>query len=583
MPRSKKRKPKSRPLQPTSSLQSVLKAFERRDFALAIELCRQIIAHDPRNTAALNLMGGAYIEQGDAPAAVDVLKRASLLKPGDAVLEANLGSALATAKRFGEAEKHLISAVALAPNDVDTLANLARVQFELEQFREATATFASALARAPNHFGILTDAIRAAVFANDATAAKLYARHAISLDVRDAAAQSQLIRVLYEHNLYVEALAVAEAALIHNGTDASLHIARGVVLSHLERQDDAMASFDDALRHDPDNADATMWRSFLNLSLGRFSGGWSGYRARQSQRATDAPNSVAACGRAYHSTQLPADLTGATVLVDRDQGLGDELFFLRFTRALRDRGAMVTYRSDVRIGKMLRRADIADTVVADAGSSGDYDFFVSAGDLPWLTGTCDAGAVPPSIVIPPLPEETAKIAARLAAFGDRPYTGVTWRAGTVGNNRFLHKEVPAEHLASTIAKSGTDPTGTVVVLQRNPAEGEVAAFARALGRPVLDLSGLNTDLEAMLSLCALLDVYVGVSNTNIHLREATGRPSHVMVPYPAEFRWMAAGHESPWFPGSGLYRQAPDAGWNAAMAQLTRALDNTENQFRMAV
>jgi len=171
----------------------------------------------------------------------------------------------------------------------------------------------------------------------------------------------------------------------------------------------------------------------------------------------------------------------------------------------------------------------------------------------------------------------------LAAFGDGPYIGVTWRAGTVGNNRFLHKEVPAAQLAGAIAKSATGSTGTVVVTQRNPADGEVAAFARALGRPVLDLSGLNTDLEATLSLCALLDVYVGVSNTNVHLREATGRPSHVMVPYPAEFRWMAAGRESPWFPGSTLYRQAPDASWGAAMTELSRVLDKTENPFQMAV
>lgn len=194
-----------------------------------------------------------------------------------------------------------------------------------------------------------------------------------------------------------------------------------------------------------------------------------------------------------------------------------------------------------------------------------------------------ADAVPPSIAIPPLLEEIAKITARLAAFGDGPYVGVTWRAGTAGKDCFLHKEVPAEQLASAVAKSAAGSTGTVVVTQRNPAEGEVGAFARALGRPVLDLSALNPDLEAVLGLRAVLDIYVGVSSANVYLRDAARRPSHVMVPYPAEFRWLVEGQESPCVPGAALYRQDPYAFWNAAMTRLTRALEKTENPFRIAV
>jgi Flp pilus assembly protein TadD len=579
MPRSRKRKPGNGATPPVSSLQQILKAFEQRDFATVVEQCRRMSAREPRNVDVLNLLGGAYIEQGETAAAIDVLTRAVSLKPGDAMIESNLGSVLATAKRFGDAENHLNSALAQAPDDIDILANLARVQFELGQFDKASATFASALALAPNHIGILTDAIRAAVLGGDTATAKRYAAHAVALDVHDAAAQRQLTRVLYEHNLYTESLAAAGNALTHNEAHGGLHIDKGVVLSRLERHDEALASFEEALRHDPDNADATMWNSVLNLSLGRFSAGWPAYRARQSMRSAVAPNSLAASGRGYHDTLLPADLSGATILVDRDQGLGDELFFLRFLKTLKDRGAIVTYRPDDRLGAMLRRSDIADTVTADPGPSGSYDYFISVCDLPWLTGAGREESTLPSIALSPFPDRTAKLSARLAAFGDGPYVGVTWRAGTVGNNRFLHKEVPAERLARAVA--GTD--GTIVVLQRNPADGEVEAFSRTVGRKVLDLSNLNADLEEMLGLCALLDVYVGVSNTNIHLRESCGLPSHVMVPYPPEFRWMAAGHESPWFPVSNLYRQSPDADWEAAMSRLADAFGTTETHFRVAV
>jgi hypothetical protein len=78
----------------------------------------------------------------------------------------------------------------------------------------------------------------------------------------------------------------------------------------------------------------------------------------------------------------------------------------------------------------------------------------------------------------------------------------------------------------------------------------------------------------MLALLDLVDAYVGVSNTNTHLRAGTGRPSHVLVPHPPEWRWMHAGERSPWFPEFSLYRQQrPDAGrsgWENALAALRR-------------
>ena len=59
----------------------------------------------------------------------------------------------------------------------------------------------------------------------------------------------------------------------------------------------------------------------------------------------------------------------------------------------------------------------------------------------------------------------------------------------------------------------------------------------------------------MLALLALLDDYVGVSNTNMHLRAGVNRTAKVLVPAPPEWRWMAEGKESPWFPGFTVYRQ----------------------------
>ncbi len=92
-----------------------------------------------------------------------------------------------------------------------------------------------------------------------------------------------------------------------------------------------------------------------------------------------------------------------------------------------------------------------------------------------------------------------------------------------------------------------------------------------------DLTALNDDLEDMLALLALVDEYVTVSNTNVHscicVRAGAGRTSRVLVPNPPEYRWMAEGTESPWFPGCRVYRQKVCGSWAAALAALAGDLE----------
>jgi hypothetical protein len=108
-------------------------------------------------------------------------------------------------------------------------------------------------------------------------------------------------------------------------------------------------------------------------------------------------------------------------------------------------------------------------------------------------------------------------------------------------------------------------------VQRLPDPGESAELASLAARPVHDLAAANDDLERMTALLAVLDEYVGVSNTNMHLRAGLGLRGKVLVPYPPEFRWMIDG-DSPWFPGFRVYRQQADRSWDNALTRLAEDL-----------
>jgi hypothetical protein len=181
--------------------------------------------------------------------------------------------------------------------------------------------------------------------------------------------------------------------------------------------------------------------------------------------------------------------------------------------------------------------------------------------------------VPPPFALAALPARMTEWTERLAALGPAPYVGLTWRAGTPPQEQrgalwMMSKQVPRDALAAALR----EVPGTFVALQRHPAAGEIDAVAAALGRPVHDLTALNEDLEAMLALLSLLDEYVAVSNTNVHLRAGAGRASRVLVPSPPEWRWLAEGRASPWFPGTAVYRQTLNGDWQPALAELQQDL-----------
>jgi hypothetical protein len=255
-----------------------------------------------------------------------------------------------------------------------------------------------------------------------------------------------------------------------------------------------------------------------------------------------------------------------------EQGLGDQLFFLRFAGELKARGARVTYRSPAKIASLLSRVATIDRVIADTEPIPPADYTLRAGDLPLALDAGAAPLLPPPLAITPLAAQLSAMRERLAALGPPPYLALTWRAGTPpeaqGAMTMLSKEIPLEQLGAAL--HGIE--ATLLALQRHPGPGEIEKIAASIGRTVHDLTALNEDLEAMLALLALIDDYVGVSNTNMHLRASAGRTARVLVPCPAEWRWMTQGEESPWFPGFRIYRQSGDGDWNAAFMQLQKEL-----------
>jgi len=335
----------------------------------------------------------------------------------------------------------------------------------------------------------------------------------------------------------------------------------GLALEAAGRPGEAIDAYREAIAREPRFAAARQNLALALLAAGEYREALEHYRWRlMAQRLTGAPPDP-------RQERFPALLDGRRFALRTEQGLGDALFFLRFVPELVRRGARVAFRGDARLHPMLARTGLFGLGLDAERAAAPELETIFVGDLPWLLGIDDPARFPAALPLAPLDDRLEKWRAKLRTLGPAPHVALTWRAGTAvaGPSRTQLKEIAP----ATLGRALRDTRATWISVQRLPEAGSREALEQALGAPVHDASLANDDLEEILALLGALEDYIGVSNTNTHLRAGLGGTMQVLVPHPPEWRWGIAGERSPWFPTMKVLRQAPDGNWAPAFAGAT--------------
>ncbi len=640
----------------TREIDAGLHAHRNGNFESALTYYERALRMQPDNPDALNLAGVVLQQLGHPQQALTKLRQAARLRRNDAAILANLGQVCAALAQHREAEDAYRKASRIDPRQPDHQMGLANALAQQGRYAEAETLFERLTQRHPQHPALWFNRGNVERDQGRADAAIECYRRALALGEDYLDARNNLAGALHALLRFDEAEREYRVCLAADAHYLPARISLASLLIDVARDSEAETVCRELLQHDPDRVEAWLVLATAQNHQGRINAQLATLRAAAAQAPPHAgvlkayagalcdaghfaealrsleqaqvldpaaQQEVMASALLAHgyleagwlcyqqrpavesfraknpqlllSDTLPHDLNGAQVVVQREQGLGDELFFLRYAPLLADKGARISYRAGTKLRSLLERAPCLDTVLPEHAPLPAADVVLLAGDLPrvltpahiaqrQLADVCafetgpvlsmgESGRFPPSLTITPLPERMIEMRQRLAAAGPAPYLGVTWRAGVPPREQgagewTLYKAAAIAEFAQAISAF----PGTLLALQRMPAAGEIDAFAQAAGRPLHDFTALNDDLEGMLALLALIDEYTGVSNTNMHLRAVTGKTARVLVPAPAEWRWLAAGAASPWFPGYTLYRQNNDADWTPAWAELQRDL-----------
>lgn len=531
-------------------------------------------------------IANAMAMQSRLQEAEDLLRRLSHRYPDHPLVWFNLGNTLRDQARLPDARSCYTKALDIEPDLIDARNNLGSAFHSEFLFEDAKREYRACIAAAPEYVAARFNLASVLIDNGEFGAAEVVGRDLVARAAESATAHTFLGAALNHQGKLREALEQHRTAAAIAPDDAHCAQNYAGALASVGEIDAALAEFARAQALQPDSAKIRYERATALLGAGRLREGWSDYAYRPAFRSTQVAHAGLELTRV-----LPAPAAGAHVTLLAEQGLGDELFFLRFANALRAAGARITYRANRKLHGMLARAEAIAELIDPETPPHPESTVMLVGDLPNAlanrapTGhrAIDTSAnpaatepvpIPAPLKLTPLPTRLDAMRDRLSAAGNPPYIGVTWRGGTppamqrLAADWGLFKQIGIEPLAAALSEL----PGTLVVLQRHPEGAEIERFARAFGRPVHDLSAINETLEDMLALLALMDDYIGVSNTNMHLRAGVGRTARVLVPGPPEWRWMTSGDRSPWFPGFTVYRQSYDGDWDAALAKLRQDL-----------
>jgi tetratricopeptide (TPR) repeat protein len=515
---------------------------------------------DPHNAEASMELGVLLAEAGRLAEALPLLQQAARAVPDSAVAQHNLGVALAQAGRKQEAERPLREALRLKPDYADCHGNLGNVLRDLGRPEEALDYFRTAARLRPTLAGAFNNLGLALCEANRHIEAVLMLKHASRLDPKGKESFNNLGQALADLGKWAEAEAAYEQALRLDAGYAEALANLGSCFKEQQRLEEALACYDIALALQPESVSTHYNRSMALLQAGNYAEGWQAYDWRWQRPASPM--------RPFpHPRWDGSSFAGKTLLLWCEQGMGDNIHFVRYASQVKARGGTVWLECPPELMRLLGSCPGVDRVLAGGEGLPPFDLQIPLMSLPAVFGTT-LETVPADIpYLAVEPERVQRWKERLAEVeGFR--IGVVWQGNPkFGWDRF--RSFPLKALAPLAEVEGV----RLVSLQKGPGTEQLLRV-----KGYMDIMELETNLDeqgAFLDTSAVmqnLDLVVSADTAAAHLAGALGVPVWVAVAAVADWRWGIGKEETPWYPTMRLFRQERLYDWRPVFQRMAEEL-----------
>jgi Tfp pilus assembly protein PilF len=465
----------------------------------------------------------------------------------------------------------------------------------------AEKLYRAVLARDPDHSGALHRLSLICLGRGElAEAARLLHRW-IAREPNVAAAHNNMGILLHALGRHDDAVASYARALALEPDHADAHNNLGLSLRDLNRHEESLRCFGLAQAIEPGHVDAHVNEALVRLALGDYAAGWKEYVWR-----LHAENFSKGKKRPAQPLWLNQwDISGKTILLHGEQGLGDTIQFARFVPRVAALGAKVVLAVQRPLTALMASLRGVSVVRGQGDPVPPFDAFCPLPSLP-LAFETTLETIPADM--PYLSAPADRLAKWRAALDGLAHIPAKWtpvrrqgyapndesraRSDSIGTERALAR--PRIGLMWTRGAASPQDRRSLplrlllpllelrddiqfVALQKEVPDGEVAML-QSTGLPNF-LGERLADLADTAAIIAMLDLVITIDTSIAHVAGALGKPMWVLLPFSADWRWLRGRSDSPWYPTARLFRQPAPGDWQSVVWQVAAALAQDPGQW----
>ena len=466
-------------------------------------------------------IGGLKLGCNDFRGAVAAYRRCVELRPGEPVTHNNLGAALLLDRQIEAAIAAFETASGLDPSYYRPLVNLGKALREAGRPAEAIVRLRRALSLAPDDVGALINLGDALAASGDLAAAQTTLERASSLAPTLPETQRSLAIARLQAGHFAESVALLRNALRYAPRHAGLHCCLHEALFAAGEWPQAWPHFE--WRFDPHEGRTRLERP-SNLPR------WDGSIQR-----------------------------GREVRLFGEQGLGDQIQFIRYAKLLEQSGVACTISCDKRLVRVLGSAGLRAPIVArGAAVDTPRPFWAPLMSLPAYHRTRPdnvpyAGGY--------LADDALRVTRWQGLLSEvqRPRVAVAWSGNpSMETGRHAGRSFPLLALTPVLAISAV----RFLSLQKGP--GSSQADSEPFRSSLLRFEDLDPDPDAFVDTAAILrcvDLLITSDSAIAHLAGALGVRTWLCLHSDPDWRWMRDGTATPWYTSVRLFRQQRPGDW----------------------
>jgi tetratricopeptide (TPR) repeat protein len=358
-------------------------------------------------------------------------------------------------------------------------------------------------------------------------------------------------------NQVERATASFEDAVRANPNLASAQTGLGNIYALRGRHVEALEHDDLALKLDPTSAITHTNRALSLEAVGRIEEAWKEFEWRYS-----IPTATSFYPYRYTKPRWKGELLqGQTVLVHREQGLGDIIQHLRFLPLLARFGGRVRFECPRPLLPLVSSLPELEVIPAEARPIPEelFDCYIPLLSLPHILKfrVLDLPATCPYLPLPQAHEND--FAMRWG--NDALKIGFVWSGSAFDRTR---NAAPSDFLPLLRLNA------RVVSLQKDVDENE----QRQLSQHGIESAGVSfRHFGDTRDAIAMLDAVIAVDTAVAHLAGALGKRTWLLLNEPAAVRWMMSRTDSPWYPTMRIVRRRDDESWEDIVACVASEID----------